>query len=46
MTSENTHLHNAGRLAPPDPSILTEPVRCLLEEETRRFGAPLNMRTG
>jgi hypothetical protein len=46
MTSENTRPHNASRLAPPDPSILTEPVRCLLEEETRRFGAPLNMRTG
>ena len=42
MTSENARAYNASRLAPPDPSILTEPVRRLLEEETRRFGAPLN----
>jgi len=34
--------HLTSRLAPPDPSGLSEPVRRILEDETRRFGAPLN----
>jgi alkylhydroperoxidase family enzyme len=34
--------HATSRLAPPDPVTLPEPVRRALEEETRRFGAPLN----
>ncbi|MHB8730961.1 MAG: hypothetical protein ACYDAB_04145 [bacterium] len=35
-------MDDTSRLVPPDPSTLTEPVRRILEEETRRFGAPLN----
>ena len=35
-------MDNTSRLAPPDPATLTEPVRRTLDEETRRFGAPLN----
>jgi alkylhydroperoxidase family enzyme len=52
MASENershpavARAHNTSRLVPPDPSILTEPVRRTLEEEARRFGAPLNTTT-
>ncbi|HEV2283988.1 MAG TPA: hypothetical protein VGX75_16510 [bacterium] len=35
-------MDNTSRLAPPDPSTLSGPVRRTLDEETRRFGAPLN----
>jgi alkylhydroperoxidase family enzyme len=42
MASEHARPHNTSRLAPPDPSTLSEPVRRILDEETRRFGAPLN----
>lgn len=35
-------LHRTSRLEPPDSAALPEPVRRMLDEETRRFGAPLN----
>lgn len=31
-----------SRLAPPDPSHVPPPVQQILDEETQRFGAPLN----
>jgi alkylhydroperoxidase family enzyme len=42
MVSKTPQPHAAGRLAPPEPSGLPEAVRRTLEEETQRFGAPLN----
>lgn len=49
MSSKRTHpkpteerTHGTSRLAPPDPSSMAEPVRRTLEEETQRFGVPLN----
>ncbi|HET7264565.1 MAG TPA: hypothetical protein VFL28_07845 [bacterium] len=37
--------HKTSRLDPPDPAALPEPVRRMLDEETRRFGTPLNTTT-
>jgi hypothetical protein len=34
--------HRTGRLGPVDPVDLPGPVRRILDEETQRFGAPLN----
>jgi alkylhydroperoxidase family enzyme len=35
-------VHPTSRLAPPDPARVSAPARRILDEETRRFGAPLN----
>jgi alkylhydroperoxidase family enzyme len=42
MTTPQAPAHLTSRLAPPDSSGLPEPVRRILDEETQRFGAPLN----
>jgi alkylhydroperoxidase family enzyme len=35
-------VHRTSRLAPVDPADLPGPVRRILDDETQRFGAPLN----
>jgi alkylhydroperoxidase family enzyme len=37
-----TPAHQTSRVAPPDPARLPDAARRLVDEETRRFGAPLN----
>jgi len=34
--------HRTSRLAPADPADLPDAVRRILDDETQRFGAPLN----
>lgn len=34
--------HQTSRIASPDPARLPEPARRILDEETQRFGGPLN----
>lgn len=41
-TSAAVPAHRTSRLDPPDASTLPEPVRGMFNEETRRFGGPLN----
>jgi alkylhydroperoxidase family enzyme len=35
-------VHRTSRLGPANPADLPDPVRRILDGETRRFGAPLN----
>jgi alkylhydroperoxidase family enzyme len=41
-TGHPAPVHRTSRLAPVNPAGVSGPVRLILEEETRRFGAPLN----